>query len=137
MALLLSLQNRPAAVQRSPHNGPSPPCMNPALTNTSWVRERRRRRDGVFPHLFFCCFITLFRDIHPHVGSCLIVSPHSQLYYLNKVFISGTFTLWTSNPFSHIPVMSFTIIILRATFIHWAFCCNNIGFKYKLQLWKP
>ncbi|XP_011617440.2 disks large homolog 2 isoform X11 [Takifugu rubripes] len=28
--------NRPAAVQRSPHNGPPPPCMNPALTNTSW-----------------------------------------------------------------------------------------------------
>lgn len=34
-----SLQNRPPAVQRSPHNGPPPPCMNPALTNTSWVRE--------------------------------------------------------------------------------------------------
>lgn len=34
-----SPQNRPAAVQRSPHNGPPPPCMNPALTNTSWVRE--------------------------------------------------------------------------------------------------
>lgn len=33
-----SPQNRPPAAQRSPHNGPPPPCMNPALTNTSWVR---------------------------------------------------------------------------------------------------
>lgn len=73
-----SLQNRPAAVQRSPHNGPSPPCMNPALTNTSWVRERRmrrRRRDGVFPDL--CIFFVFFfkpcfcySHIYWHVGSC-------------------------------------------------------------------
>lgn len=55
-----SLQNRPAAVQRSPNNGPPPPCMNPALTNTSWVRERRRR-DGLFPDLLllFCFYFPL------------------------------------------------------------------------------
>lgn len=92
-----SLQNRPAAVQRSPHNGPSPPCMNPALTNTSWVRERRRRRrrrrDGVFPDL---CFVfplnpftvtVTFIDLLAHVTShCLTYSPQFQLYYLNQVF---------------------------------------------------
>lgn len=37
-----SLQNRPPAVQGSPQNGQPPPCMNPALMNAPWVRERRR-----------------------------------------------------------------------------------------------
>ncbi|XP_029925101.1 disks large homolog 2 isoform X14 [Myripristis murdjan] len=31
-----SKQNRPPAVQGSPHNGQPPPCMNPALTNAPW-----------------------------------------------------------------------------------------------------
>ncbi|XP_031733348.1 disks large homolog 2 isoform X16 [Anarrhichthys ocellatus] len=30
------LQNRPPAVQGSPHNGQPPPCMNPALMNAPW-----------------------------------------------------------------------------------------------------
>lgn len=34
-----SFQNRPPAVQGSPHNGQPPPCMNPALMNAPWVRE--------------------------------------------------------------------------------------------------
>ncbi|XP_029925105.1 disks large homolog 2 isoform X17 [Myripristis murdjan] len=29
-------ENRPPAVQGSPHNGQPPPCMNPALTNAPW-----------------------------------------------------------------------------------------------------
>ncbi|XP_024921333.1 disks large homolog 2 isoform X3 [Cynoglossus semilaevis] len=29
-------ENRPPAVQGSPHNGQSPPCMNPALMNAPW-----------------------------------------------------------------------------------------------------
>uniref|UniRef100_A0A4W6DBZ6 Discs, large homolog 2 (Drosophila) n=1 Tax=Lates calcarifer TaxID=8187 RepID=A0A4W6DBZ6_LATCA len=31
-----SKQNRPPAVQGSPHNGQPPPCMNPALMNAPW-----------------------------------------------------------------------------------------------------
>uniref|UniRef100_A0A3P8WYD2 Discs, large homolog 2 (Drosophila) n=1 Tax=Cynoglossus semilaevis TaxID=244447 RepID=A0A3P8WYD2_CYNSE len=31
-----SVENRPPAVQGSPHNGQSPPCMNPALMNAPW-----------------------------------------------------------------------------------------------------
>ncbi|TKS83844.1 Disks large -like protein 2 [Collichthys lucidus] len=31
-----SLQNRPPAVQGSPHNGQPSPCMNPALMNAPW-----------------------------------------------------------------------------------------------------
>lgn len=34
-----SLQNRPPAVQGSPHNGQPSPCMNPALMNAPWVRD--------------------------------------------------------------------------------------------------
>lgn len=70
-----SLQNRPAAVQRSPNNGPPPPCMNPALTNTSWVRERRR--DGLFPDLLllFCFYFPLL--LLWIYGSC-----HVSLFYI-------------------------------------------------------
>uniref|UniRef100_A0A667WQ09 Discs, large homolog 2 (Drosophila) n=1 Tax=Myripristis murdjan TaxID=586833 RepID=A0A667WQ09_9TELE len=38
--LVRPVNNRPPAVQGSPHNGQPPPCMNPALTNAPWVRER-------------------------------------------------------------------------------------------------
>nr|XP_019940848.1 PREDICTED: disks large homolog 1-like [Paralichthys olivaceus] len=31
-----SSENRPPAVQGSPHNGQTPPCMNPALMNAPW-----------------------------------------------------------------------------------------------------
>ncbi|XP_053297231.1 disks large homolog 2 isoform X3 [Pleuronectes platessa] len=31
-----SVENRPPAVQGSPHNGQTPPCMNPALMNVPW-----------------------------------------------------------------------------------------------------
>lgn len=60
-----SLQNRPPAVQGSPHNGQPPPCMNPALMNAPWVREGRR---GVvfcffFLHLISPCRYTVFTDI--------------------------------------------------------------------------
>ncbi|XP_030010788.1 disks large homolog 2 isoform X11 [Sphaeramia orbicularis] len=34
-------ENRPPAVQGSPHNGQPPPCMNPALMNAPWVRDGR------------------------------------------------------------------------------------------------
>lgn len=130
-----SLQNRPAAVQRSPHNGPSSPCMNPALTNTSWVREWRRRRDGVFPDLVFFllpfCVTVAFTDMLAHVTSHRVTySPQFQLHYLKKSFIFVMLTLYKSNPLPHIPIMSFIIIILTVTFIYWAFCCRNIDFKY-------
>lgn len=68
-----SLQNRPAAVQRSPSNGPPPPCMNPALTNTSWVREE----EGWAVSRPAFAFLFLFPSSVPvdlRLISCLIVS---------------------------------------------------------------
>lgn len=67
-----SPQNRPPAVQRSPHNGPPPPCMNPALTNTSWVREEGWgiSRPSFFPLLpFFCHHLLLTSRVSFHMFS--------------------------------------------------------------------
>lgn len=63
-----SLQNRPPAVQRSPPNGPPPPCMNPALTNTSWVREVEGW--GIV-RSFFSYYPFLLRQ---HLQTCRIMS---------------------------------------------------------------
>ncbi|KAM9499664.1 disks large homolog 2 isoform 11-T11 [Salvelinus alpinus] len=35
---IVTTKNRPAAVQGSPHTGPPPACMNPALMSTPWYR---------------------------------------------------------------------------------------------------
>uniref|UniRef100_A0A8C4DB74 Disks large homolog 2 n=1 Tax=Dicentrarchus labrax TaxID=13489 RepID=A0A8C4DB74_DICLA len=36
LSLMFGCKNRPPAVQGSPHNGQTPPCMNPALMNAPW-----------------------------------------------------------------------------------------------------
>lgn len=44
------LQNRPPAVQGSQHQSQSPACMNPALMNSPWVRQKDRGRAVPNPH---------------------------------------------------------------------------------------
>lgn len=77
-----SLQNRPPAVQGSPHNGQPPPCMNPALMNAPWVREGRRMFDK--SRFLSCEVITIFTLFIIHVSHLVcILPPRSTVSHMN------------------------------------------------------